>query len=71
MNMLITREMKQLASTLGARLHRKDGIEYLRYADHGEVCVRDHADFLEALAAYKGGHPDYAEALVAYLEYTR
>lgn len=64
--MKITRQMHELCEAVGAKLKRVDSQVYLHYDAHGSCAVDDESDFLDSLAAYKGGHRDYAQAIADY-----
>jgi len=58
--------MKEFAQALGAKIKRHDwGLE-LQYDTNGAVSFDSEEEFLDVMAAYKGGHRDYDEALANY-----
>ena len=56
------KQMDAIARMVDARISVRDGDHYLKYDSHGEVFVSDTLDAMETLEAYKGGHPNFADA---------
>lgn len=65
-NVKITRQMREFAQAVGAKIKRNEWGCELQYDAHGAVSFDSEEEFRDVMAAYKGGHPNYDEALSDY-----
>lgn len=68
--MKLTRHMKEFASRCGAKIKRRDWGFELCYDSHGSVSFDSEVQFIDAMSAYLGSHPNYLEAFGDYLKDT-
>ncbi len=52
----------EIAKLVGSKIVAREGNHFLKYDAHGECSVESPQDAMEALQAYRGGHPAFDDA---------